>query len=237
MKIFDAPVRARGLSWVPLAQFVTWGAMTWVAGRRTPARRLSEKVGVGAGSMAVLLGSEWCHNLAHAAVASHLGKPVDSIRILLGMPRLIYNDLHDPRVTPREHIVRALGGPLINALLLPVAVLFRRKTLPGSAAREVADIAVGTNAFLCTGSLLPIPWIDGGPILKWALVESGRSVRDADETVRKANGALAAGLGVAAVVAHKKRRRLLPGIMALFSVTAFAVAAGVLKESELPWSD
>jgi Zn-dependent protease len=180
--------------------------------------------------MLVFLGSEWGHNLAHAAVAGMLGKPADGIRIQLGLPRLIYKNLDDPTVTPREHILRALGGPLFNALLLPLAILIRRRTSPGSAARHVADIAVGTNTFLSTGSLLPIPGIDGGPILKWALVEGGRPIPEADEVVRKVNGLLAGGLGAAAVVAHRRRRRLLGMLAGLFAAIAFGVASGVIKE-------
>jgi len=85
----------------------------------------------------------------------------------------VYYDINDETVTPRQHIVRALGGPICNALILPFALLFRRLARQGSMARDVANAAVGMNAFLCTASLLPIPGIDGGPALKWALVERG----------------------------------------------------------------
>jgi hypothetical protein len=48
--------------------------------------------------------------------------------------------------------------------------------------------------------------IDGGPILKWSLVDKGRSLEEADETVKKVNLALGSGLGIAAGAAMKKRR-------------------------------
>ena len=48
--------------------------------------------------MPIVLGSEWCHNLAHAAAARAIGKPVDAIRITWGMPLLVYYDINDKNV-------------------------------------------------------------------------------------------------------------------------------------------
>jgi hypothetical protein len=135
-------------------------------------------------------------------------------------------------VTPRQHILRALGGPLFNLLVLPVALLLRQRTVPGSTARDVADAAVATNAFLPAVGLLPIPGIDGGPILKWSLVEKGYTPRQADEAVRKVDGALGVGLALAGALSFRKRRPLLGGFLALLAGTALTVALGILKEQE-----
>lgn len=229
-RVFGTPVVVKGKTWLPLTELAVWALMAWVAGRGRPERSWWKRLGVGALTMAAILGSEWCHNLAHAAAARLVGKPMDALRITWGMPLVVYHDLHDGSVTPRQHILRALGGPVFNALLLPLAMLFRRSTREGSTLRDVANAAVGMNTFLCTASLLPIPGIDGGPILKWSLVERGHRPEEADEMVMGINRAVGPGLGVAAGVAIKERRWLLGTILAGFAALALAVGFGYVKE-------
>jgi Zn-dependent protease len=180
--------------------------------------------------MPVILGSEWAHNLAHAAAAQLVNKPMDALRIAWGMPLVVYHDINDETVTPRQHILRALGGPVINLLLLQSGMVFKRFTREGSVWREVANATVGMNLFLSTASLLPIPGIDGGPILKWSLVERGYSREQADQGVREVNKALAMGLGGSAAIAFKKKRRLIGSILAMFSLIALAVGWGIISE-------
>ena len=182
--------------------------------------------------MSVILGSEWCHNLAHAAAARLVGKPMDALRITWGMPLVVYYDINDETVTPRQHVIRALGGPICNALILPFALLFRRLTLQGSVARDVANAAAGMNTFLCTASLLPIPGIDGGPVLKWALVDRGCAPEEADEVVRGVDRAVGAGLGVAAGIAIRKRHWFPGAILAMFATLALLLGFGLIKEQE-----
>jgi hypothetical protein len=155
---------------------------------------------------------------------------VDAIRIVWGMPILIYFDVNDSTVTPCQHITRSLGGPLFNLAMLPVTLLARHLTQEGSPARDVAKAAVGMNTFLLTVSLLPIPGIDGGPILKWSLVERGQSLEQADETVRKVNLATSMGLGAVSAVALKKKKYLIGGFAAVLGCVALAVGVGWLKE-------
>jgi Zn-dependent protease len=229
-KVFNAPFAVKGNTWLPLIQILLWGIMTWFAGKKQPSRSLGERIGIGGMTTAVILGSEWCHNLAHAAAAKLVGRPVDAIRITWGMPILIYFDINDKTVTPRQHITRALGGPLFNLAILPVALIGRYFTRADSPARDVAEAAVGMNTFLSTVSLLPIPGIDGGPILKWSLVERGRTPEQADEVVKKVNLATGVGLGVVSAVVLKKRKYLIGGFAALLGCIALAVGAGWLKE-------
>lgn len=229
-KIFDAPLTVKGKTWFPVTQILLWGIMSWFAGRRNASRTWGQRIGIGGLTTAVILGSEWCHNLAHAAAAKLVGRPVDAIRITWGMPILIYFDINDPTVTPRQHIVRALGGPLFNLAVLPVALLARFLTRSDSPSRDVAEAAVGMNTFLSSVSLLPIPGIDGGPILKWTLVERGKTLEEADETVKKVNLAASVGLGAVSALALKKRKYLLGGFAAVLGCVALAVGAGWLKE-------
>jgi Zn-dependent protease len=86
------------------------------------------------------------------------------------------------------------------------------------------------NTFLVSASLLPIPGLDGGPILKWSLVDRGATPEEADETVRAVNRVAGSGLGIAAGIALKRRRRFLGSLLALFATLSLAVGFGLLKE-------
>jgi hypothetical protein len=79
---------------------------------------------------------------------------------------------------------------------------------------------------------LPIPGIDGGPILKWSLVERGYSRQQADQRVKEVNKPLALILGGSAAIAIKKKRKLVASILAMFSLIALAVGWGIISEQE-----
>lgn len=229
-RVFDTPVVVKGMTWLPIAEVIIWVFTTWIAGKRRPERSLSQRVGVGLITMPFILGFEWCHNFAHAAAAHIIGKPMDAMRITWGTPLVVYYDINDTSVTPRHHIIRALGGPLFNAFVLPIAILLRNRTHPNSLVREITNAAVGMNAFLCAVSLLPIPGIDGGAILKWSLVEGGSTTEEADESVRKVNGLLGMLLGIASAFTFMKKRGLVGTVLALFAGLMLAIGSGLLRE-------
>jgi len=231
-QVFGTPMVVKGWTGLPVIELVALGILTWVAGRKRPDWSWSKRIGAGAVTATLMVGSEWLHNLAHTAVASKIGKPVDAIRIFWGTPILIYYDINDQQVTPSQHILRALGGPGFNALLVPLTWAARHLTQEGTLTRYAADFALGTNLFISTLSLLPIPGIDGGPLLKWALVELGRPPAEADKIVKGVNLALGAGLGVASGVAFKKRRKWLGVAIAAFAATSLAIGLGLLKEQK-----
>jgi Zn-dependent protease len=210
-----------------------WGVMSWVAGQRRPDRSVWQKVFVGLLTMPIAVGSEWCHNIAHAAAAWWVGKPMDAMRIAWGTPLVVYFDIEDPSVTPREHIIRALGGPLFNALALLPILIGRGLTRTTTLARELLDIALASNLFLLLVGMLPIPGIDGGPILKWSLVSRGRTPREADRVVRQVDGVLAVGLGAAASLAFKKKKHLVGSLLALLAVMSMVLSFGWIKEQDL----
>ena len=229
-RVFGTPLIVQGGTWFPLIELGFWAGASWFSAKKHPQRSCGEHLGAGALTTLAILGSEWCHNLAHAAAAHWIGKPMDALRIQLGMPQVIYTDINDTCVTPRQHILRSLGGPLFNALLLPLAMLFKRFTRPGSIAHDAANAAVGMNTFLCTASLLPIPGIDGGPVLKWSLVEGGKTRQQADETVQKVNRVTGVGLGAAAGIAFGKRRWFLGAFLGLFAVLSALIGFGLIRE-------
>jgi len=233
--VFNTPLVISGSSWLPVTQIIVWPVMTWLANRYLPDMSIWRSIRQGALLTTIMLGSEWCHNLAHAFAARAIGKPMDQIRIMLGMPRCVYNDLNDPNVKPNEHVIRSLGGPLINALFLPFIWVVRQRTTEGTPARQVANLAVGTNLFLSTVSLLPIPFIDGGPILKWSLVERGQSVEEAEKTVRRVNGPLALAAALLAGLAFRRRKTLIGVILGMFSLSSLGIFLGWIQEEKIPW--
>jgi len=230
--VLGAPLVVKGRTGLPLIELVAWAILTWIARHKHPDWSKGKCAYAGALSAIIMLGSEWCHNLAHTVVAHKIGKPVDAIRIFYGTPLLIYYDINDQQVTPLQHISRASGGPLFNALMVPLCWLVRRLTREGSLSHFVADFALGANSFISTVSLLPIPGIDGGPLLKWSLVESGRSQAEADQVVKEVNLAMGSGLGIAAGVAFKKRRKWLGIAISLFAATSLTIGVGLLKEQK-----
>jgi hypothetical protein len=229
-RVFGTPILVKGKSWLPVAQIVAWPVMAWLAKRRLPERSWWKCLGIGALTMPVALGSEWCHNLAHAAAARWIGKPMDALHIIGGMPRVEYRNINDQTVTPRQHILRAMGGPLFNLLILPLALLLRRFTPAESVGRDIAEVAIGMNALIPTAGLLPIPGLDGGPILKWALVDRGDSPTEADRKVRKVNGGLGILLGLTGGWALKKHHWTIGGLLLFMGVIALGVASGKIKE-------
>lgn len=180
--------------------------------------------------MVVLLSSEWCHNLAHAAAARAIGKPMDEIHVLLGLPRIIYHKLNDTSVTPRQHILRAAAGPLFNLIMLIPAWLARRFTRPNTPSRDIANVGLIVNASIAGVGLLPIPGIDGGAILRWSLVSQGRSIEQADRMVQKVNLGLSGGLAGLCAVAIQKRKPLIAILSGLFAALTLAVGTGRIKE-------
>ena len=230
--VFEAPLVVKGVSGLPVLELAAWGLLSWVAGNKKPNWSRSKRVAAGALTTLILFASEWGHNLAHVAIAHRIGKPVDAIRILGGTPLLIYYDTSDQDVSHRQHIQRASGGPIFNALLVPLCLLARNLTREGSLARYAANFALGTNIFIALVALLPIPGIDGGPLLKWSLVERGQSPQQADETVKRVNLVTGTGLGVASGIAIQKRHRWLGAVIGAFALTSLAIGLGLLKEQK-----
>jgi Zn-dependent protease len=169
--------------------------------------------------------------MAHAYAARLVGKPVDAIRVVFGMPLLVYRDLNDETITPQQHIIRGLGGPLLNLLLIPLARFWQIRARPGTVGRDAADAALAMNIFLLFAGLQPIPGLDGGVLLKWALVDRGQSIPQADENVRKANWISGSLLAIGSALSFMKRRRWIGSLLGMLAGISVLVAKGWLKES------
>lgn len=220
---WGAPVRVRPVVLANLA--VLWAGLTWLAGRRHPAWRLGRRLLAGASSALAVFSADAGHAVAHIVSARWAGAPMDHVLISAGMPRTVYLD--DDEVPPRAHRRRALGGPILNAVGFLVSLALRPLAPRGSVPREVLDCSCLGHGLLLAGSLAPLPLFDGGSLLKWTLVERGRSPEQADAVVRQAGLGLGAGAAAAGVVLAA-RRRWLPAV-GLLAGAAFAVAAALDK--------
>ena len=228
--VFGTPLVVKDKTWLPFAEVVVWiGTALW-AGVLQPTRTWGERILIGGLWMPLVLGMEWCHNFAHAAAARLVGKPMDALLINYGSPLCIYHDIEDPKVTPNQHISRALGGPIFNALMLPVVLFLRRWVKPDSLAAQTLKVMFETNLFLSTVAFVPLPALDGGPILKWSLVKQGQTPAEADEIVNRANGVAAIGLAAGARRSFRKGNRFYGFMFAQLALMAFGFAVGLIKE-------
>ena len=198
-----------------------WTGMSWYLGIRHPRWDWPLRVFAGALSGFALVAADVGHALAHTISARVAGAPMDKIDLTSGMPRTVY---YDQAVPPRAHILRALGGPLFSSLGLVLSLVVRSHLPRKTIAHEVAGWSSLGHGLIFAGSLVPLPIVDGGSILKWSLVESGRSPTEADQVVEQAGIAT----GIAACTAGASfaaRRRWLPaaGLLAA-GLISFAAA-------------
>ena len=145
-------------------------------------------------------------------------------KILLGldMPRTLYKDNDVP---PRVHKMRAIGGPIFSTAGLVFSLLWRVVSPSRSLSRELADIASVSHGFILFGALAPLPFVDGGTLLKWTLVEQGLTPDQADHRVHQISTGLGGMLMALGGLLIWRRRRLL-GKVAL-AAGGVSAAAGL----------
>ncbi len=201
-----------------------WGVMAWFAGRGRSERTWPARLLVGALSAGSLAAADFGHAMAHTISAERAGAPMDEIRISMGMPRTIY---FDNEVPPHVHRMRALGGPIFSLIGLLTSLLLRLVAPRSSVVHEVAGWSSVGHGFILGGALAPLPFVDGGTILKWTLVERGCTPAQADTIVRKVDLVIG-GTAAMAGVALAARRRWLPAL-GFIGAGAIAIGAGLDK--------
>jgi hypothetical protein len=225
--VWSTPVKVHPAALANLAGL--WGLLSWWASRRQPERPWPLCLGLGFLETLVLLSADVGHAVAHIVSARFAGAPMDEIVISSGMPRTVYHDNHVP---PRAHRLRALGGPVFSALGLLVSLILRALTSRGSATRDVTDASCLGHGFILLGSLMPLPFVDGGSLVKWTLVESGHSESEADALVRTVDLALGTACtttGLLVATTHRgwpARQRWLPAL-GLLAAGGIALAAAL----------
>lgn len=218
--IWGTPIKANPIVLANLLGL--WGLTSWLAGRRQPGRPWTVRLLIGFLSTLALMAADFGHAIAHIVSARYAGAPMDEIQISAGMPRTIY---YDNDVPPHAHRLRALGGPVFSTLGLLLSLLLRCLTPRGSTMRELSNWSCLGHGLILGGSLMPLPIVDGGTILKWTLVEQGRSPDEADQVVKQASlsvGAAATTTGVMLAA----RRRWLPAL-GFVAAGAIAIAAAL----------
>jgi hypothetical protein len=159
-----------------------WAGMSWLAGRGRPQRGWPRRIALGGLYAAMLMLTDFGHALAHTISARLASAPMDELHISAGMPRTIY---YDNDVTPATHKRRSLGGPVFNVVGLATSLLLYRVASKNTVVRECGGWSSLGHGFLLVGSLAPLPFVDGGVILKWTLVERGRTPAEADAAIRR----------------------------------------------------
>jgi hypothetical protein len=202
LRPFGVSVKVEAAVLVPLVGL--WAAVTWAGVRRHPGRGFGRGALLGAATTLVLLPADFAHPFAHSVSARLAGAPMDEIRIGLGMPRTLYRE---NAVSPDAHRLRALGGPIFNALSLLLSLAIYRGARRGSLARELAAWSALGHGAILSMSLVPVPAVDGGSLLKWTLVAHGRPEADADALVRRVawGMGLLAGIGGVGLVGWQRR--------------------------------
>ncbi len=197
------PVKAQPLLWPML--LLVWVGLILLRRRLRPEQSPARTVWVGTLWTFLLLPVDFGHALAHTVSARWAGAPMDEVRLTADIPRTIY---YDNDVTPRQHCQRAIGGPIYNAIGLLISLVWRSLAKRGSLSRELAGVSSVGHGLIFAGSLLPVPFFDGGVLLKWSLVARGLSPEEADRRVRQANFGLADVLSAAGARLAAQARQL-----------------------------
>jgi hypothetical protein len=207
--------------------FILTGFLTWVAGLRKPERSWLQRFGVALLAMPVALFADVGHAMAHTISARLAGAPMDEVLLSSEMPRTLYQN---NAVPPRTHIARATGGPIFSLTCAAISLLWRSLSPKGSVSRDLADASLAGHSFILIGSLVPLPMVDGGTILKWNLVEAGQSPEQADHTVRNTSLVLGAALlSLGAILGVLGKRRWVGGLLVAGGAAGVAAGRGWLK--------
>jgi hypothetical protein len=219
------PVVARSDFWP--APILLTGLLSWVAGRRKPELTWLQRLGVGLLAILIALPADIGHAMAHTISARLAGAPMDEIYLSSGMPRTLYRNNEVP---PQTHIRRALGGPIFSLIGSVFSLLWWRISPHGSLSHDLAEVSLIGHSVILLGSMAPVPVVDGGTILKWKLVEAGRSPEQADRMVHKTSlGLGAAVLGLSILVGIFIKRKAAGGLLAICGAVGIAAGKGWLK--------
>ena len=224
LKIFNTPVKIKAIVLINLVTL--WAAACGYGIYTHPGRSLSTGLLIGFFAMVLLLVADFGHAFAHILSARFGGAPMDEVLIAAGMPRTLY---FDNDVSPKTHRTRSLGGPIYSLLGVLLSLLVFNLFPDGSVGQELAAWSIVGQGFILGGSLMPLPIVDGGTILKWILVELGKTEADAEGIVRQVNWVLAA-LCVVLGSSFLLGKMWLAGVIALgVGVASVGAATGKIK--------
>jgi Zn-dependent protease len=224
IRIFNTPVKV-SLKFLPIF-VVLWGCVSWLGVYWHPGRTLWQGLLIGLITSVLLLLAELGHPVGHIFSARLAGAPMDEILITADMPRTIYKNNN---VAPKVHRMRALGGITYNLACLLISLVIFAVSAHGSLLHELMTWSAFGHAMLILMSLVPVPMVDGGSILKWTLVERGRTERAADAVVRQVDWAFGILLVVVGVVLIFLGSWIIGLILLGVAGVVFGIAAGKVR--------
>jgi hypothetical protein len=218
------PVKVRPLFW--LMVLCLWALLTWLAHWRWLGQSLGAYLLVGAVGALLAMLADVGHACAHTVSARLANAPMDLILLGADMPRTLYweND-----VPPQVQIMRSLGGPVYSAIGLLIGLLWLWLTLPETAVHYLGEIWTVSNGFIFLAIFAPLPIVDGGVILKWALVLRGQSEDQADNFVKSFGMGLGIGLLAFAVVLLLTKAWLWAGLASLFGFVVLGASLKIIR--------
>jgi hypothetical protein len=224
VRIFGTPVKV-GFKFF-LIVVIVWGGVTWLGLYWHPEREFWQGLLIGLVAAILLLVAEYGHPLAHIFSARFAGAPMDEILISLDMARTLYSN-ND--VLPKVHRMRALGGPIFNIVGLLLSLAIYALASGHGIVQELAAWSALGHGLLLIMSLSPLPPVDGGTILKWTLVERGKTEREADEMVRRVDWAIGIGAAIIGVGMIVMQMWIVGVILLGISIVVIGVVAGKIR--------
>ncbi len=224
LRIFNTPVKVKGTVLVPIV--AVWGIVTWLGFYWHPERGFWQGVLIGFVTMLLLWGAEFGHPLGHVFSARYAGTPMDEIVITAGMPRTLY---WNNEVSPHVHRMRAIGGPILNIVGLLLSAVIYTVVSGNPIVRELAAWSAVGHGLLVLLSLLPLPMVDSGTILKWTLVTRGRTEQEADEMLRRIDWVMGIVGGIIGVGLLAMQMWIAGVIVAGMGLVVIAIAAGKIR--------
>ncbi len=201
----------------PLHLGTIFGLCWTLVGRRYPAMRLLGRLRLTLIWTLLFEAAYFAHSAGHILTARAVGAPMDALVLTaVQQANIYYND----NVSPDAHLGRAVGGPLASLIAGLTARSLRRLLPSGPFARDLADVFLGFTALIGGLSLVPLPSLDGGALLKWGVYSSTGNLQEAARTVREAGMNVALLSGVLAIAAFLLRKPLAGVALAVFGVVA-----------------
>ncbi|HNP85678.1 MAG: hypothetical protein JST60_13680 [Chloroflexi bacterium SZAS-1] len=225
ISIFGTQVKAKKIILLIIVAAV-WASVTLVQFHWHPERGFWQGLLIGLVTTLFLLIVEFGHDLAHIVSARYAGAPMDEILISADMPRTLYSN---NAVSPNVHRMRALGGPIFNIMGLLLSLAIYRAASSASITKELAGWWAFGHGLQLMMSLLPLPPVDGGTILKWTLVARGKTESEADKVVGRVDwilGSIVILAGIGLIFVQKWTMGL---ILLGVGGIVFGVAAGKIR--------
>ncbi len=166
------------------------------------------------------------HVVGHVISSRQVEAPMSEARLALPRPQTLY---HDDNVSAKAHRGRAIGGPIANISVFGGSLLLRPLTQSGTLSREFLNSNTILHGLIGFGSLLPIPFFDGGSILKWTFVQRGRTPDAAEAVVEEINLTLGLLALIGSVILAVFRVWRLAALAALQGIIFIGAGLGRIK--------